>query len=68
MLSHYDLEQQFPAFGFGAKFKSKGDTKSCFPLTRKSSGYCVHGITVNISFFVQASDTQNNLLKFQDWQ
>ena len=49
MLSHYDLEQQFPAFGFGAKFKSKGDTKACFPLTGRSGGSCVHGISVNFA-------------------
>ena len=48
MLSHYDLEQQFPAYGFGAKLKSTGETKWCFPLTGKSSKHCVHGITVNI--------------------
>ena len=46
MLSHYDLEQQFPAYGFGAKLKSAGETKWCFPLTGKSSKHCVHGITV----------------------
>ena len=49
MLSHYDLEQEFPAFGFGAKFKSKGDTKACFPLTGRSGGSCVHGISVNFA-------------------
>ena len=54
MLSHYDLEQQFPAYGFGAKLKSNGETKWCFPLTGKSSKHCVHGITVTVRKLIES--------------
>ena len=54
MLSHYDLEQQFPAYGFGAKLKSNGETKWCFPLTGKSSKHCVHGMTVNLLKLIES--------------
>ena len=50
MLSHYDLEQQFPAFGFGAKLKPNGETKFCFPLKGKSGGLSVHGIKVKFIY------------------
>ena len=47
MLSHYDLEQEFAAFGFGAKMSPDTKTKHCFPLNgRRSNPYC-RGISVS---------------------
>ena len=53
------MEQQFPAYGFGAKFKSNGETKWCFPLTGKSSKHCVHGIKVNVWKLIESRRNGN---------
>lgn len=32
ILGPYDYDQQFPAFGFGAKVKGSNEVSHCFPL------------------------------------
>ncbi len=46
VLGYYDLDQNFLAFGFGAKSKPNKRIKDCFPLDRKADNPVVKGIQV----------------------
>ena len=46
ILADYDSDQQFPAFGFGAKAHQFGGVSHCFPLNFNPSAPEVIGVQV----------------------
>ena len=46
ILADYDSDQQFPAFGFGAKSPQFGGVSHCFPLNFNFSAPEVVGVQV----------------------
>ena len=47
ILADYDSDQQFPAFGFGAKSPQFGGVSHCFPLNFNPSAPEVIGVQVS---------------------
>ena len=48
ILADYDSDQQFPAFGFGARSPQFGGVSHCFPLNFNFSAPEVLGVQVGI--------------------
>jgi len=46
ILAEYDSDQQFPAFGFGAKVPEFGGVSHCFPLNFNNDQPKVKGLKV----------------------
>ena len=47
-LADYNADQQFPAFGFGAKVNEFGGMSHCFPLNFNIDQPKVKGLKVNV--------------------
>ena len=52
VLADYDSDQQFPAFGFGAKVPEFGGMSHCFPLNFNTDQPEVKGLKVKIQYSV----------------
>lgn len=48
MLSNYDAEKSFAAFGFGAKYAERKRKKDAFPLSGDSDSLYLNGIQVRM--------------------
>ena len=48
VLAPYDYDQQFPVYGFGAKFRYNGEVSHCFPLNFNPQNPEVNGVQVDI--------------------
>ena len=63
ILADYDSDQQFPAFGFGAKSPQFGGVSHCFPLNFNPSAPEVIGVqvsnilTVSVDLYCVCADT-----------
>lgn len=49
VLVPYDTNQQFPVFGFGAKFRHNGQVSHCFPLNFNPQRPEVYGLQVSLT-------------------
>ena len=50
ILVDYNTDQQFPAFGFGAKVPEFGGMSHCFPLNFNIDQPKVNGLEVNMMY------------------
>ena len=48
VLAPYDSDNQFPVFGFGAKFRHNGEVSHCFPLNFNPQRPEVYGVQVGV--------------------